>query len=289
MTKVVMKCYIKSSPDRRGYRKRMMAIWSEEGICEITEQRLACQARAIKTNGWLSAVEIEEIRRQIVVESNRENLGETNMPTMNETGSNGNGNANESSESTEERRNDESSDQFSVIAEKLRSNACSEEQVVILQLLVDELAKEDLPKPPCLRNVERSKFKKAVLEVNDVIQYIDTSSVTETNKLLMAGANVVYTRLGMKQRSSYSKTEPWWKKRIKRKIKQLRQDISRLERIRSDDLRNNTLTQSLKKKYNIASKGLNRVVEELKQRLTAQAVAAAAALAIIIITLYIRD
>ena len=48
---VVMKCYIKSSPDRRGYRRRIMAIWSEEGICEITEQRLACQARAIKTNG----------------------------------------------------------------------------------------------------------------------------------------------------------------------------------------------------------------------------------------------
>ena len=173
---------------------------------------------------------------------------------MNEMGSNGNGNANESSESTEERRNDESSDQFSVIAEKMRGNACSEKQVVILQLLVDELAKEDLPKPPCLRNVERSKLKKAVLEVNEVIQYIDTSSATETNKLLMAGANVVYTRLGMKQRSSYSKTEPWWKKRIKRKIKLLRQDISRLERIRSDDLRNNTLTQSLKKKYNIARK-----------------------------------
>ena len=66
-----------------------------------------------------------------------ENLGETNTPTMNETGSNGNGNANESSESTEERRNDEISDQFSVIAGKMRSNACSEEQVVILQLLVD--------------------------------------------------------------------------------------------------------------------------------------------------------
>ena len=110
MNKIVMKCYIKSSPDRRRYRKRMIAIWSEEGICEITEQRLACQARAIKTNGWLSAVEIEEIRRQITVESNRENLGETNTPTMNETGSNGNVNANESSESTEERRSDESSD-----------------------------------------------------------------------------------------------------------------------------------------------------------------------------------
>ena len=103
--------------------------------------------------------------------------------------------------------------------------------------------------------------------MNEVIQYIDTSSVTETNKLLMAGANVIYTRLGMKQRSSYSKTEPWWKKKIKKKIKQLRQDISRLERIRSDDLRNNTLTQSLKKKYNIARKGLNRVVGRVEAKI----------------------
>ena len=71
INKPVMKCYIKSSLNRRGYRKRTMAIWSEEGICEITEQRLACQARAVKTNGWLSAVEIEEIQRQIAVESNR--------------------------------------------------------------------------------------------------------------------------------------------------------------------------------------------------------------------------
>ena len=50
-----------------------------------------------------------------------------------------------------------------------------------------------------------------------------------------------------------------------------RQDTSRLERIRSDDLTNNTLTQSLKKKYNIARKGLNCAVEKLTQRLTAQA------------------
>ena len=87
---------------------------------------------------------------------------------MNETGSNGNGNANESSESnesTEELHNDERFDQFSVIVGKMRDNDCSQEHVAILQLLIDELAKEDLPNPPCLRKVERSKLKKAVLEV----------------------------------------------------------------------------------------------------------------------------
>ena len=43
----------------------MMDIWNSEGVFEISEQRLDDQARAIKTNGWLSEIEIEEIKRDI--------------------------------------------------------------------------------------------------------------------------------------------------------------------------------------------------------------------------------
>ena len=56
VNKIVMKCYIKSDPSKRGYRKRMMEFWKVEGICDVTEQRLADQARQIKTNQWLSAI-----------------------------------------------------------------------------------------------------------------------------------------------------------------------------------------------------------------------------------------
>ena len=63
--KLVMRCYIKSDPSKRGYRKRMMAIWREEGVFETTEQRLADQARAITTNAWLSVIEIEELKMNI--------------------------------------------------------------------------------------------------------------------------------------------------------------------------------------------------------------------------------
>ena len=44
-------------------RKRMI-IWRETGTFEITEQRLVDQARVIRTNEWLSEMELEEIMRK---------------------------------------------------------------------------------------------------------------------------------------------------------------------------------------------------------------------------------
>ena len=46
-------------------KKRMMAISREEGGFETTEQRLADQTRAIRTNTRLSDIEIEELKRNI--------------------------------------------------------------------------------------------------------------------------------------------------------------------------------------------------------------------------------
>ena len=42
----------------------MIAIWGEIGNFEITEQRLVDQARFVRTNEWLTEVELEEIRRK---------------------------------------------------------------------------------------------------------------------------------------------------------------------------------------------------------------------------------
>ena len=43
----------------------MLDIWNSDGAFVMNEQRLADQARAIKTNGWLSEIEIEEIKMNI--------------------------------------------------------------------------------------------------------------------------------------------------------------------------------------------------------------------------------
>ena len=47
----------------------MMQEWKEHGAFEITEQRLCHQARGIRKNGWLSDLELENIRRMIDAES----------------------------------------------------------------------------------------------------------------------------------------------------------------------------------------------------------------------------
>ena len=59
----VMECYYQSTPSRNGYRKRMLQIWVEKGMFQVTEQRLVVQANQIRTKQWLSELELEEIRR----------------------------------------------------------------------------------------------------------------------------------------------------------------------------------------------------------------------------------
>ena len=39
----------------------MIAIWREIGTFELTEQRLVDQARVIRTDEWLTEVELEKI------------------------------------------------------------------------------------------------------------------------------------------------------------------------------------------------------------------------------------
>ena len=56
--KLVMRCFYQSDPTRRRYQKRMIAISREIGTFEITEQRRVDQARVIRTNEWLTEVEL---------------------------------------------------------------------------------------------------------------------------------------------------------------------------------------------------------------------------------------
>ena len=63
-----MGCFYQSDPTRRGYQKRMIAIWKEIVTFEIREQKLVDQERegerVIRTNKWLTEVELEDIRRK---------------------------------------------------------------------------------------------------------------------------------------------------------------------------------------------------------------------------------
>ena len=81
--KLVMRCFYQNDPTRRGYQKRMIAIWREIGTFEITEQRLANQVGVMSTNVWLTEVELEEIRRKILTHRDGEENQEINhIPVM---------------------------------------------------------------------------------------------------------------------------------------------------------------------------------------------------------------
>ena len=82
---LVMRCFYQNDPTRRGYQKRMIAIWREIGTFEITEKRLVDQTRVIRTNEWLTEVELEEIRRKILTPRDGEENQETNdIPVIKE-------------------------------------------------------------------------------------------------------------------------------------------------------------------------------------------------------------
>lgn len=85
--------------------------------------------------------------------------------------------------------------------------------------------------------------------------------------MLFAGANVIATWLGVQRKEHKARNEPWWMKRIKLKIKELRKDISRLQRVVSGDTSTSDIIHHLEKKYRMSRKSWKVLLKELKQRL----------------------
>ena len=82
MNVAVMECYFFSTPvdehgkPIRGYESRMHNIWKVRQSLNITEQRLCDQARMIRKNEWLTAEELEEIKKRMVNANSEENVSE---------------------------------------------------------------------------------------------------------------------------------------------------------------------------------------------------------------------
>ena len=61
LKKLALYCYFRSNPAKRGYRKRMIEIWTKFGRFKARNQRFADQVRTIKKNDWFSDLGILEI------------------------------------------------------------------------------------------------------------------------------------------------------------------------------------------------------------------------------------
>lgn len=265
INKIVMECYFRSEPNKRGYRKRMLQCWNALGVFKVNEQRLADQARAIKTNGWLTDIEIEEIKRKASTDENPDFSGtEETLPGQCQREGTG-------EENTCVDWQDSWVPETLSVEEQVNSKGLDEDEANILRILLVKMKEENHEPPQNLKSFNKSKLSKEIDAVNSVLKHIDTRTVTETNRLLVVAANLVTERLGVKRPKEKSTKEPWWRRRIKTKVEQLRKDISRLEKVVKGECIREKVVESLERKYKLARKGQSVVLEELKQRVTAQA------------------
>ena len=130
-------------------------------------------------------------------------------------------------------------------------------------------------KIPSLKAYNQKKLKEKTKEVNEALRMIHTHNITESNNLAYAGARLVVDLMEIKisQRKTPSKepNTPPWKKRLETQLTDLRADLSKIIDMSANRLQNNKIKEKLNKKYKIHEKGLNHVIEDIKQRVKAKA------------------
>ena len=253
VNKLVMKCFYASEPSKRGYRKRMFAKWQEIGVFTVSEQRLADQVRAIKNNGFLSNIELEEIEGNIMMKENNS----TSQERIDIT------------ESSEEIHNCIGSEVLGTDRSDIyfESDATvSDEEIEILNLIKAKIENPSSLESVNLRAMDRRKVKQKLGIVNEVIDKVISRDITETNVLILAAANVVADLVNRKK-SQKKNAIPVWKKRLLRQIAEIRKDLSRVEKWRDGRLKSESLKGCLEGKYHVWRKGFVATVEELKQRI----------------------
>ena len=83
--------------------------------------------------------------------------------------------------------------------------------------------------------------------------------------MFYAGALVVTNRFGVKIDKIAGRKGPVWKRRLQKKIKEIRKDLSQLEASKDKDISNFRHWERLERKYSIRVKRPNVVIEALKE------------------------
>ena len=72
-----------------------------------------------------------------------------------------------------------------------------------------------MPDPKNLRRIDRVRLKEKAKLVDEVLDFVQTSNITEDNQLVKCGAFVITQLLGIKEIRNKKKEEPFWKRRIR--------------------------------------------------------------------------
>ena len=241
----------------------MVGSWNEIGLFQVTEAQLTSQARCIRERGWLSDVEIEEIKRRIA-ETSQENNGiarDIGRHVEAETGG-----VQDNGKFVEDTMED------SGIGGRWHvelTDEITEGQQVIVDMLKTKMENPTELEEVNLRTADRNKTREKTMLVNEVIDRIRVENISDANPLVLAGANVVADLLGINKRKGTNQ-QPWWKRRMQAKVQNLRKDLSKLEEWKNNNLRSERKKELLERQYHVKNKGINSVVEELKQRIKAK-------------------
>ena len=125
------------------------------------------------------------------------------------------------------------------------------------------MEKDDLPGPPNLRRIDGVRLKGKSKLVDEVIDSVQTSNITEDNKLVKCGAFAITQLLGIKEIKNKKQEKPFWKRRIQSNINALRKDVSLTERWETRIMRKESQKTRLEPNR-VKRKGYKRAAEQAR-------------------------
>ena len=238
----------------RGYRKRMHAIWKERHQMVATEQRLCDQVRMIKKNGWLKNLELEDIKRRVL----KDNICNEDEETVDH----------DAGKVCRDENLDASGIENSCVFEDIEELDEEERDIIegINRIIDENLSRKFVG----FKKIDRSVLGEKANKVNRVLDKIKTENLSGTNILIKACSIYVGGVIKPVQMRQINKKEPWWKRRIQSSMTEIRRHINILERKKKGDLKKDVKYRDLDRKYFIRNKGIDVILEELKQRLQAK-------------------
>ena len=99
----------------------------------------------------------------------------------------------------------------------------------ILEKIFELMKKDNLPNPQNLERIDWVKLNKKIKLADEVIDSVQTSNITDGNKLLKCGTLSITQLLGIKEINNKKKEEPIWKRRTESNINALNKDVSLIE------------------------------------------------------------
>ena len=208
--------------------------------------------------GCLSQLQLEKIRRLVTSD---ENIAEVQQEEQNRTGTGPIQQVTEQhivQNKENERRGEENTELLISY-----DNFDAVEKQSIFEKIVELMQKGNLPNHQNLKRIDRVRLKEKSKLVDEVLDSVQTSNITEDNKLVKCGALVITQMLGIKEIKNKKKEQPFWKRRLESNINALRKVLRVTERWKTRMLTKENQKTRLDHLYRVKGKGIKEQLKDL--------------------------